>query len=152
MQDPNAVAQLVANPDLVAAVSQISSFLSHLTVGATSAHFLQWVKQRPSIAPFWKLMSDREKSIAAATLATLGSLGVTAGFHYDPTKGILTATFAGVTAANIYQHVWSFIQEYVLQTGWYKGLIKATAVQGAPLVAGQPIVPVPVIVAPKGGG
>jgi hypothetical protein len=146
MQDP---ATLVTNPDLVASISQISAFLSHVTVGGASAHLLQWAKARPGVSKIWAVMSDRSKSVVAAGLALLGSLGITAAFHYDPSGGIWTATFTGITAASVGAHAWSFAQSYLMQTAWYKSVIKATAIQGAPVVAGQPVVPVPVVVAPK---
>lgn len=145
MVDPTALP--VSNPDLTAAVSQISAFLSHLTVGGTSAHLLQWAKARPGFAKVWSVMSDRSKSIVAALLALLGSLGITAAFHYDATAGIWTATFAGVTAASVGAHVWSFTQSYVMQTAWYKTIIKATVVSGVVPAPGVPP-PAPVLVAP----
>jgi hypothetical protein len=143
MVDPNALP--VSNPDLTAAVSQISAFLSHLTVGGTSAHLLQWAKARPGFAKVWGVMSDRSKSVIAAVLALLGSLGITSAFHYDPAVGILTATWTGITAASVGAHVWSFTQSYVMQTAWYKTIIKATVISGALPIAGQPVVPVPVV-------
>jgi hypothetical protein len=151
-------AAVVTNPDLaqqVAALTaistQISAFLSHVTVGGASAHAIQYLKGRPTIGKWWSLLSDRGKVIAGAIMAALGSLGISFTFSHT-SDGVYSFVFSGVTAAGIGQHLWSFGQSWVMQQGWYQTVIKARPVMGVekpePIVGGAKPEPVaPVIVA-----
>jgi hypothetical protein len=145
--DPSAT--LVANPDLTAAVSQLSAFVSHLTVGGVSAHVLQWAKAQPGFSKVWGVLGNKTKALIAASLAFMGSLGITSAFHYDATLGVFAATFTGITAASVGSHLWGFATSYLVQTAYYRAIIKATAVSGVTPVAGVPAAaPVPVVLAP----
>jgi hypothetical protein len=151
MTDPGT---LVTNPDLTAAVVQISSFLSHLSVGGASAHILEWVKGHPVAGKMWALLSKRGKVLIGALMAGAGSLGVTATFAHDPhaQAGVYTVLLTGLTGPSILQHAWSFVQSWLLQQGWYQTVIQPKPVTGAapaapiPGVVAVPPVPVPVVV------
>ena len=159
MADP----QVVTNPDLAAqmvalnaVLTQISSFLSHVSVGGATAHAIEWLKAKPGTAKWWALLSNRGKVIVGAVLAGLGSLGITATFAHDPHQaGVYSFVFSGVTVASVGQHLWSFIQSWIMQQGWYQGIIKPKPITGVadkPIILGAPVLPpqpVPVIEVPK---
>jgi hypothetical protein len=158
MIDPQTATQ-VTNPDLqaqllatTAVLTQISSFLSHVSVGGATAHAIEWLKAKPGTAKWWALLSNRGKVIVGAVLAGLGSLGITATFQHDPQHvGVYSFVFSGVTVASVGQHLWSFVQSWVIQQGWYAGLIKPKPVTGVPekpIIIGAPVPapqPVPVV-------
>jgi hypothetical protein len=143
MVDPNAVQ--VVNPDLTAAVVQISSFLSHLSVGGASAHLLEWIKGHPTAGKMWLLLSKRGKVIVGALIAGAGSLGVTATFQHDPhaQAGAYTVLLTGLTGPSVLQHAWSFVQSWLLQQGWYASVIQPKAVTGVTPAAPIPGAPAP---------
>ena len=155
MADPNALP--VSNPDLTAAVVQISSFLSHLSVSGASAHLIEWIKGHPTAGKMWALLSKRGRVVVGAFVAGAGSLGVTATFQHDPhaQAGVYTILLTGLTGPSILQHAWSFVQSWLLQQGWYMSIIQPKPVTGAAPstgTGGQPTVqptPVPVVVAGK---
>src|SRR6185295_4920864 len=130
MADPNAV--IVANPDLTAAVVQISSFLSHLTVSGATAHVIEFIKNRPLGAKFWALLDKRTKTVVGAIAAGIASLGITATFQHDPhaPAGVYTVILTGLTGPSILQHLWSFVQSWLLQQGWYLKYLKPTPITG----------------------
>lgn len=151
MTDPSAV--IVANPDLTAAVVQISSFLSHLTVSGASAHVLEYLKTVPIVGKIWALLDKRGKTVIGAIVAAIGSLGVTATFQHDPhaQAGVYALVFTGLTGPSMLQHAWSFVQSWLLLQGWYLKYIKPTPVTGVepkPIgVTGSGEAAAPVIVA-----
>jgi hypothetical protein len=142
MADPVAAVQ-VANPDLTAAVVQISSFLSHVTVSGVSAQALEYVKNTPLGAQIWVLLSKRTRTAIGALMAMVGSLGITATFQHDPhaQAGVYTVLLTGLTGPSLLQHAWSFVQSWLFQQGWYQKYLKPTSVTGpaaAPYVPGAP--------------
>jgi hypothetical protein len=152
MPDP----QVVTNPDLLAqvgslnaALTQISAFLSHVTIGGATSHALEWAKGKPTVAKWWALLGGRGKTIVGAILAALGSLGISAVFASDPNqRGVYILTLSGLTAASIGSHLWSFAQSWILQQGWYASIVKPKVVTGIQTPAGvapKPQAPIPVV-------
>ncbi len=148
---------VVTNPDLLAqigslnaALTQISAFLSHITIGGATSHALEWAKGKPTIAKWWALLGGRGKTIIGAVLAALGSLGISAVFASDPDhRGVYVLTLSGLTAASIGSHLWSFAQSWILQQGWYTSIVKprtVTGIQTAPGTEPKPQAPIPVAV------
>jgi hypothetical protein len=159
MPDPT----IVSNPDLAAQVAQlnsvlaqVSAFLSHVSVSGATAHALEWAKGKPTIAKWWDLLSGRGKVIVGGLLAAAGSLGISTVFSHDPKNaGVYTVVISGLTLPSVGSHLWSFAQSWVLQQGWYSGLIKPRTVTGVPSVAGvtpKPQTPVPVVEVPAAQG
>ena len=122
-------------------LEQIASFLSHLTLGGASAHAIEWFKAKPSIARVWALLSGRGKVIVTAIFAAIGSLGITIAFTQDAAHpGVYALTISGLTWTSIGQHLWSFVQSWIAQQGWFQVVIKPKAVTG---VAAKPHAPEP---------
>lgn len=131
MTDP----QLVTNPDLVAQVanlnallSQLSQFTSHVSTGAMTAHAIQWLKGG-KLGALWKMLSDRGKVIAGLLAAALPAAGITFTFSH-PSADTYGFIFAGVTWGAVATFVWSLLQNWVFQQGWYQSVIKAKEVTG----------------------
>jgi hypothetical protein len=148
---------VVTNPDLLAqigslnaALTQISAFLSHMTIGGATSHALEWAKGKPSIARWWELLGGRGKTVVGGILAAMGSLGISAVFASDPNqRGVYILTLSGLTAASVGSHLWSFAQSWILQQGWYSAIVKprtVTGIQTAPGVEPKPQAPIPVAV------
>jgi|SRR5579863_3854963 len=149
--DPNAVAQLVSNPALTAAVVQLASMATHGFTGMMSAHGLEVVKSLPWIGPKWSKMSRWAKVVWGGVLALGMSLGVTGAFHYDPAVqgGFLTITLAGIGRASVGSHIWGLMQSWSSQQFTYNLALQPKVVAGSAPVAGvAPPVPVPVAVVP----
>ncbi len=149
---------VVTNPDLnsqiaglTASLTQISAFLSHVSVGGATSQALEWAKGKPGINRWWSLLSGRGKAIVGGVLAGLGSLGISAVFSHDPQhEGVYILAISGLTAQSIGAHLWSFAQSWVFQQGWYMSLIKPRPVSGVEQKVGsQPAAPV--VVEPAGG-
>jgi hypothetical protein len=150
MQDSAATLDLASQ---VAALTQISAFLSHVSVGGATAHAIEWAKSKPGLAKAWALLDARGKVIVGAILAAAGSLGITATFSHDPHQtGVYTFVVSGLTVSSIGTHLWSFVQSWVMQQGWYASIIKPKSITGVPdrplIIGGPPVVPsvpVPVV-------
>lgn len=149
MTDPT----IVSNPDLAgqvaqlnATMAQLAQFSQHVGTGAMTAHVIEWLKTRPSIAWFWNGLSNRGKVIAGLLAAALPAAGISFTFqHPADATGTYVFTFAGVSAATAGRLVWSLAQNWVFQQGWYQSVIKPKPVAGVPVVAGE-VPPQPVVV------
>jgi hypothetical protein len=154
MTDPT----LVTNPDLAnqvanltATMTQISAFLSHVSVGGATAHVLEWAKGKPGVSRWWDVLSGRGKVVVGGILAAAGSLGVSAAFSHDASRdGVYTIVLSGLTVPSIGSHLWSFAQSWIMQQGWYASVIKPKSITGVPptTAAGAPAhpqTPVPVV-------
>lgn len=144
---------LVTNADVVAQLhtlnkflEQIASFIAHVTVGGASAHAIEWVKGKRNIAKVWALLSGRGKVITTAVVAGLGSLGITATFQHGADAGVYILTFSGLTWSSVGQHLWSFVQSWIAQQGWFQIVIQPKSVVGVRPAPASPEPP-PVLVA-----
>lgn len=153
-------AQAVTNPELTAQIAnlniligQLAQFTSHVSTGAMTAHVLQWVKTRQSIAPIWARLSDRAKVIAGMFAAAVPAAGITFTFSH-PAADAFGFMVTGLTWGSAATLLWSLLQNWVMQQGWYQSVIKAKPVVGVPHAApsGAPPDPVVVAAAPRDGG
>lgn len=145
-------ATVVSNPDLSAQLhtlnaymEQLASFVSHGVLGGASAHAIEWLKGKPGLSKAWALLSPRGKVAATAIVAALGSLGISFTFQHGDADGVYLLTFSGLTWTSIGQHLWSFVQSYVAQQGYFATVIKPKEVTGVPPKPNAPE-PVPVVV------
>lgn len=127
---------VVTNPNLAEQITQLNSllgqltqFTAHLSTGAMSAHVIQWLKTRPSLARVWSMLSDRGKVIAGMIAAALPAAGIVLTFQH-PTADAYGFMATGVTGASLGKFVWSLSQNWVFQQGWYQSVIKAKPVTG----------------------
>lgn len=155
------MADPVLNTDLASQLSnaniylqQIASFIQHGTLGASSAHILEWMKGRPKVAWFWNSLSKRSKVWVGAILAFLGSMGVTAVFSHDSTApGVYTIVLSGLTLPSLGQHLWSFVQSWMTQQGYYVSVLKPKPVTGVEITGtgSGSVAAAPVAVVVEGG-
>ncbi len=150
-------AQAVTNPELGAQIAnlnvligQLVQFTSHVSTGAMTAHVIQWVKTRASIAPIWTRLSDRMKVIAGIIAAAVPAAGIVFTFSH-PAAGHYIFDFQNVTLATLGTLIWSLAQNLIWQQGYYQSVIKAKPVTGVPPKPGvAPADPV-VVDVPHGG-
>jgi hypothetical protein len=107
------------------------AFLSQFTLSAILVWLMQKLKEAPWF-PVWTAKTQLNVQRAyAAVVAALGAVAINVSF--DATAGVLTVT--GLTVANVGGSVWSWVQSFVMQQGWYHGIFKP-----APPVAGGQLV------------
>jgi hypothetical protein len=150
----------VSNIDLQAstqaiatALTQLVSLSTHAMVGLTTAHGLEVFKNTGIGGQLWGLLtSKRAKNLVAATVAFLGSLGVTTAMQgYDAHTGSLTLVISGLTAASLWTHLGSFLESWILQRTAYVAFVQPRPIAGAPEAAPVPVVPVIPIPSVAGG-
>ena len=160
MPDP----QIVTNPDLVAQVAQISAALtqltalgSHVMTGGMTAHVLEWAKGRTAFAALWDKLNARWKAISAAAVAAVPAAGIVFTFSH-PGDGHFVFDLNNLTLTTGGIFLWSFVQNWFVQQGYYQLVLKPKEVSG-PALSQKPSTaqPVPVVVetaapAAEGGG
>ena len=126
--------QVVTNPDLSAQIGnlnallgQLAQFTSHVSTGAMTAQVIQWVKTRSAVAPIWTKLSDRTKVLAGMIAAAFPAAGIVFTFSH-PAAGHYIFDFQNVTVLTVATFLWSLLQNWVFQQGWYATVIKPKAV------------------------
>lgn len=114
----------------------VNEFQSQLTLALIVPFILQWVKRSNSFK--WiTLESGRLNTIVAATIATLGGLGIAFAFNAD--TGTLTIT--GLSIAGIWNGLQHVILQFMMQHTVYRLAIAPPlpgAVQAAKEAAKEP--------------
>lgn len=153
MPDP----QIVQNPQLTEQITQLNKLLqqlseggSHLVTGGMAAHALEWLKKKDGINKIWVQLSDRTKTLFSALVAALSGAGIVLTFQH-PGNGHYILDIDHLTLATFGLFLWSALQNWLWQQGWYMSVIKPKPVVGpVPAPVGQPqphVEPVPVVVA-----
>lgn len=92
---------------------------SQLTTAYMISALLQWLKNKPWF-PFTNINTAALNRATAMALAFITAVGL--HYTFDAEGGVLTIT--GLTVANIAHTAWASVQQYALQQGVYKGLVK----------------------------
>jgi len=137
MQDPIAPPSADQLQQLNVLLGQIVQFTSHISTGAMTAHAIQWFKGMGWFGTLWDSLSDRGKVIFGAIAAALPAAGITVTFHH-PAAGHYLLDVQNLTVATGVAFVWSLLQNWVFQQGWYQAVIKPKPVVG-PVVPATPV-------------
>ena len=92
---------------------------SQITAAYMASALMEWLKTQRWF-PFVADNNPRLNRAFAMAAAFITSVGL--HFTFDAQAGVLTVT--GLTVANILHGLWGWVQQYALQQGLYKGVVK----------------------------
>lgn len=147
MVDPASVS--VSNPDLLVQILQLNSILkqlsegmTHLVTGGMAAHAIEWLKGRGWFSRHWNQLEGEGKAFWSAVIAAASGAGIVLTFAH-PGNGHYIIDLDHLTPETGSLFVWSFLQNWLWQQGWYMKVIRPQPVTG-PAPSQQPTVPVTV--------
>lgn len=97
---------------------------SQLAIAYASSSLIEWFKKRPG---FPLLSADTPSLNRWAGLLTsfVTALGIHWITDWQATNGVLTVTITGLTVGNVAHGLLAWIQQYAMQQGAYRLLVKS---------------------------
>lgn len=104
---------------------------SQLAVAYATSSLLEWLKHKP----WFPLMQDKSAQLNRA-MAMLAAFITAIGVHWvsdwQAANGVLTITISGLTWANIGHGFIAWIQQYAMQQGFWKVLVRSDSPVNVP--------------------